>query len=72
MQMDGSSENELPRMEYDVSLKCNVCGHRWEDKASMEATDRPMGIGYDWNLIHFCPSCGKVDNKIDGHAGYEM
>jgi hypothetical protein len=43
-----------------------------EDKASMEATDRPMGIGYDWNLIHFCPSCGKVDNKIDGHAGYEM
>jgi hypothetical protein len=40
--------------------------------ASMEATDRPMGIGYDWNLVHFCPYCGKIDNEIDGDASREM
>jgi hypothetical protein len=70
--MDASSESELPRMEYDVSLKCNVCGHRWEDKASMDGTVKPMGIGYEWNPVHFCPYCGKIDNEIDGDASREM
>ena len=72
MRMADSSENDLPRIEYDVWLKCLVCGHRWEDRASMEATERPMGLGYDWNPVHFCPYCGKIDNEIEGHAGYEM
>ena len=72
MSMDGSSESELPRISYSVALKCNSCGGRWQDMASMEGTDKPMGIGYEWNPVHFCPYCGKIDNEIDGDASREM
>ena len=70
--MGDSSENDLPTLHYDVRLKCKLCGHLWDDRATMDATEKPMGIGYDWNTVHFCPECGKIDNEIDGYAGHEM